>query len=77
MPLVTWITPLSGADTCLGPKPYTLGVQDGSWVDVQDAEPAVASASVRQAEAWHQQQWLVAFEVLVSMPLLSPAKHAC
>ena len=39
---------------------------DGAWFDVQEAEPAVSTTSVRQAEAWHQQQWLVAFEVLVS-----------
>lgn len=39
---------------------------DGVWFDVQEAEPAVTTSSVRQAEAWHQQQWLVAFEVLVS-----------
>ena len=38
---------------------------DGTWFDVQGAEPAVSTASVRPQEAWHQQQWLVAFEVLV------------
>ena len=39
---------------------------DGVWFDVQEAEPAVTTTSVQHAEAWHQQQWLVAFEVLVS-----------
>ena len=47
---------------------------DGVWFDVQGAEPAVATASVQQAEAWHQQQWLVAFEVLVRFT--SPAELA-
>ena len=39
---------------------------DGTWFDVQGAEPAVSTSSVRRQDAWHQQQWLVAFEVLVS-----------
>ena len=34
--------------------------------DVEDVKPAVSTLSVWQLDAWHQQQWLVAFEVLVS-----------
>ena len=46
---------------------------DGPWFDVRGAEPAVTTTSVRQAEAWHQQQWLVAFEVLVRLHMLQLA----